>query len=240
MIFILSAAPEKARTEYGGYVLKLLLASFFSLVVTSYLFSVLSGELVCARAVTAHEFLGSAMATAVVTMIVALSWMVLPHDSQGDTVVKFLRSLIYFSLFLIAGMLLLSSIAYVNGMDPQDDHDTLAGLMALFTLSGFIAFVWISRVYRKRATSEATSPWNHRRSVNWLAWGALAYLAVASSATAITLSFPPAYWKPEPADSVVYTVGWLALVLPMIVLGISVGAIARQSSLTPNTKASRN
>ncbi|MFG2247087.1 hypothetical protein [Spirillospora sp. NPDC048823] len=223
IVFILSSSKKKARTENSSYVLKLLITSFFSLTIIAYLFSTLSGEKICARAATAHEFLGSVLASATISMIVALSWMIEElYKTRDFGVLNFLHAIIYFTLLLTVAMLLLSAISYVNGMRPNERHYIATLLMITFTAICLIAYAILMFV-KHRKTS-----WPYGSFVSLLTWGTLAQLTVASIATIATLSFPPSSWAPQPSSGVVYLAASAALVIPTIVLGISIGAVARR------------
>ncbi|WP_329347388.1 hypothetical protein OG226_01265 [Streptomyces sp. NBC_01261] len=94
--------------------LRLLMPSFFGLAVTSYLYSVVTGELVCRRALVEQLFVGGVLAANAVVVIAALAWLFLAYGRNSDGEVRFLRGLVLVSAIFAMFMLATSSVGFHN------------------------------------------------------------------------------------------------------------------------------
>ncbi|WP_395111655.1 hypothetical protein [Actinomadura sp. SCN-SB] len=242
IIVILSERPGQGTAATNA--LKLLFTAFFSLVVTAYLSTIISGEQTCPRANTAQAFLGGILAIAIIAMIVALSWLLVAYQRDNHGTLAFLRRLIYFSLFLAAVMLDVSSAGYLTASYRISDHTVANIAMALVTLAAIVLVAVLVRGKSRVRWLEWVKSrirWRDREPSWWVdavAWSILAYLATASVGIGVVLSISPRAWYPPPLW-LIYLTAWAVLIAPLIVLAISVMAIAQESPTASSTQTSK-
>lgn len=96
--------------------LRLLLPCFIGLATASYLYALVSGELVCSRAITEQLFAGAILAGDAVVVIVALSWLLPAYGRDNNDTVGFFRGLIQFAAQFSTLMLIVSSYGFNNSV----------------------------------------------------------------------------------------------------------------------------
>ncbi|MFE9099764.1 hypothetical protein [Actinomadura geliboluensis] len=228
LVFLLNTDPHGREESTNAF--KLLLTAFFGFLTMAYLTAALSGELTCARAYTGFATTGGVLATSIICMCVALSWLLPSYKRYSEEILPFLRNVIYFIFTLASIMLAVSSLGFVHTtIDANLVHHALimGAAAAAAVATGFIAVA----VKRRNPLS----PDQRHRHVKWLARLSLGYLATASVFTGIFMSIPDTAWAP-PSDAVIYAVAYGSLAVPLVILVWSLGAIAAKVPDPPSAK----
>ncbi|WP_369188106.1 hypothetical protein [Streptomyces sp. R08] len=153
--------------------LRLLMPSFFGLAVTSYLYSVVTGELVCKRALVEQLFVGGILAANAVVVIAALSWLFLAYGRNSDGEVRFLRGLVLVSAIFAMFMLATSSVGFHNAWTDRKaagwaDWMVWGSFVALIAITVFFWWKPVPSVPGGNAASWPYDVLNNR--VNVSAW----------------------------------------------------------------------
>lgn len=225
LTFLLSATPTNQAAAARGF--KLLLTAFFAFVALAYLSAGISGEQVCLRARTAHTIIGGILATAIIALCVALSWVLVSFGKYTQDALTFLSVLIYFALVLTAVMLTMSATSYYRSATGDSFSASTAWMTAFGVLCIIVGFLSALRTRRhpRNETQQEEHDKRRQRRVNQLATGTLAYLAASSIAAGLILTSPATAWE-DPANWLIHGSAWGALVLPLLVLLTATGAIA--------------
>jgi len=226
-IIVIISVTEHGLKREAAQALKLLFTAFFGLAVTSYLLADMAGEQTCPRAETTEALAGGALGAFAVIMITSLTWLVVAFKRHDHNVLEFLRGLVYVSCVFVVLLLCTNSTTYLvadlyNG--PQSVVDpALYATGGLFIVGGAI-WIWRIPKHNSKATDVATTS---DTAVNWCTWGALTYLALTSLATGVAASIPAKMWYPYPARWPIYIAAASSLILPLVVLTLAIGGLAR-------------
>lgn len=229
LTFLLSATPAHQAAAARGF--KLLLTAFFAFVALAYMSAGISGDQVCLRARTAHTLIGGILGTAIIALVVALSWVLVSFGKYAQEALTFLTALSYFALTLTAVMITMSASAFYRTVNGDAFNIPAASMVATGLL--FVAVgAWIAVRTRRSLRSMQAAQWTklderQQRRVNQLAGGTLAYLAAASITAGLILTSTSTGWE-HPDAWVIHASAWAALVLPLLVLLPAVGAIAHR------------
>jgi hypothetical protein len=235
MIVVLSVRAHSLQRE-AAQALKLLFTAFFGLLVNSYLLGDITGEQTCPRAETTEALTGGSLGTFAVITIVSLTWLVIAYQRHENDVLKILHGLVYVGSTFVVLLLTTSAITYLN-VDLYGRSPIAVNILLYLTggLAITIAAAWIWLRRRRMNSYIAKNNPNisitTNRAVNNCVWAALSYLAVSSVATGVEAALPPHMWDP-PAPWAVYLATGGSLVLPLIVLGFALGALARTKPMT--------
>ncbi|WP_256727248.1 hypothetical protein [Streptomyces acidiscabies] len=101
---------------HASRALKLFLPSFIGLSMASYLYALVSGELVCTRAITEQLFSGAILAADALIVIVALAWLLPAYKRDKHGEVRFFRGLILFTAQFSMLMVIVSADGFNNSM----------------------------------------------------------------------------------------------------------------------------
>lgn len=210
--------------------LRLLLPCFFGLAVASYLYSLISGELVCLRALTEQLFAGAILAADAIVVIVALAWLLPAFRRNQHGEVSFFRGLILFAAQFSMLMLIVSSVGFTNGVLL---HRAAGWSDAMVWLSGLalMLLVWACWHRAPAPAPQAAGPdWrdevflNKRATVS--AWTTLALGGLLAVASAATVGLPYDWWDAMDAP-VVYILGESALLVPGVMVAVAMRALPR-------------
>jgi hypothetical protein len=233
-----SAQALKTDRE-SAQALKLLFTAFFGLAVTSYLLAVMAGEQKCPRAETIEALAGGALGAFAVIMITSLTWLVVAYKRHTDGVLEFLHALVYVGCLFVALLLTTNSLSYIGADLIGHSHSVidpvLVGISGISLIVNIVLIWWRSRYGDSKTPKTENVSTTTDRTVNWCAWAALIYLALISLATGIAVSLPPGMWFPAPAPWGAYLIAAGSLVLPLGVLSLAIGALARTVRLDHGT-----
>ncbi|MES9542867.1 hypothetical protein [Actinomadura sp. NPDC000600] len=224
--FLLAATPTRPDAAARGF--KLLLTAFFAFITLAYMSAAIAGERVCGRAYTAHTIIGGILATAVICIVVALSWVLVSFGKYTQEALSFLRYLIYFALTLIAVMLAVSSTGYHRAIT---NHGLTASDTGMIITSGAFILVGIALVILSHFRAALVEKWQNA-CVNVLAAGTLLNLAVTSISAGLVVSSDSKDWG-HPSKGLIEASAWGALIPPLIVLLAAIGAIATMQKTPP-------
>jgi hypothetical protein len=239
VVVVLSTKDGRKPPETGR-ALKLLFSAFFGLAVTAYLFADQAADTNCLRAQSEEVLTGGLLGTFAIIMIVSLTWLIAAYGLHSDGVLRFLRGLIYVAAALVVFLLCTSSYTYLAIVLPHGTSNAvLAGMYGLGGLTWLIAVVTESLAASRLRAEEAChpkpadptpastpdSPVLRGNAVDWCAWVALGYLAVASITDAYILASPDSLWR-RPNLPGVSAAAWFSLVMPLVVLALALRALA--------------
>ncbi|QXJ19845.1 hypothetical protein AGRA3207_000447 [Actinomadura graeca] len=219
LMFLLSTRPARQREAARGFTM--LLTAFFGFISLTFVTVAISGERVCARAHTSHAIIGGILALSLVSMCAGLSWIIVAFTRFGQEALSFACHLIHAAQVLSAVMLVVSSTGYVRLITEDFGFGGVELAMVSVTAVFVLAGVALGVAVRRRPLSEKAQG----RFVSVLAGGTLAYLAVASVSVGVFLSTPSRHWV-HTATWVVQSVAWGGLVSPLLILLVSIGAVA--------------
>ena len=239
VVVVLSTKDGRKPPETGR-ALKLLFSAFFGLAVTAYLFADQAADTNCLRAQSEEVLTGGLLGTFAIIMIVSLTWLIAAYDLHADGVLRFLRGMIYVASALVVFLLCTSSYTYLAIVRLHGTSNTvlaemygIGGLTWLVTVlaeSRAPARLWALVKRRPQPTDPAAGSTLALRghAVDWCAWVALGYLAVASFAVSYVLASSDSLWR-RPNLPGVNAAAWFSLVMPLIVLVLASRALARGS-----------
>ncbi|WP_405844628.1 hypothetical protein [Streptomyces sp. NBC_01518] len=209
--------------------LRLLMPSFFGLAVASYLYSVVTGELVCRRALVEQLFVGGILAANAVVVIAALSWLFLAYGRNSDGEVRFLRGLVLVSAIFAMFMLATSSVSFHNALTDRN-----AAWWAFRMVWGSFAvllfatvFLWRKPVPPVRAANIAGWPYDIlNKRVNFSAW--LNLLTSTGLAGFSGFFVGTSYNRVNYPRWEIYTMSEAALIVPALTIMSVLWAIPRE------------
>ncbi|WP_416960405.1 hypothetical protein [Streptomyces sp. Agncl-13] len=209
--------------------LRLLMPSFFGLAVTSYLYSVVTGELVCRRALVEQLFVGGILAANAVVVIAALSWLFLAYGRNSDGEVRFLRGLVLVSAVFAMFMLATSSVSFHNALTDRKAAGWADGMVwgSFAALLVVTVSLWWKPVPSVPAGNAANWPYDIlNKRVNLSAW--------LNLLTSTGLAGFSGFFVGTPYDQVnyprwqIYTMSEAALIVPALIIISVLWALPRE------------
>jgi hypothetical protein len=228
------------RHEEAAAGLKLLFCAFLGLMVATYLLVLQSADENCVRTISEGTIFGGILGTFVIIMLVALTWLVTTSNRHEDKVLQFLRHLIGVGAGLVVLLLCTSSYSYLRAAVPNGPPlATVAGIYlvgCLLYVAGLPGVIGLRvpplparariRTSRGHQPGSAADQWRERTwKVDFCAWVALCYLAVAAACGSIVVGSTDQAWDPRPVH-VIYIIAWSSVVAPLCVLVSALRACA--------------
>jgi len=228
------------RHQEAAAGLKLLFCAFLGLMVATYLLVLQSADENCLRTVSEGTIFGGILGTFVIIMLVALTWLVTTSNRHEDRVLQFLRELIGVGAGLVVLLLCTSSYSYLRATVPNGPPlATVVGIYlvgCILYVAGLPGIIRLRvpplpargrlRTSRKHQPGRAADPWRERtRTVDFCAWLALCYLAVAAACGSLVVGTTDQAWDPRPVH-VIYIIAWSSVVAPLCVLASALRACA--------------
>ena len=228
------------RHQEAAAGLKLLFCAFLGLMVATYLLVLQSADENCVRTISEGTIFGGILGTFVIIMLVALTWLVTTSKKHEDRVLQFLRQLIGVGAGLVALLLCTSSYSYLRAAVPNGPSlPTVVGIYlvgCLLYVTGLPGIIRLRvpplptrarmRIARARQPGRAADAWRGRtRAVDFCAWLALGYLAVAAACGSLVVGTTDQAWDPRPVH-VIYLIAWSSVVAPLCVLASALRACA--------------
>ena len=220
--------------------LKLLLCAFLGLLVATYLLVLQPADEDCLRTISEGTIFGGILGTFVIIMLVAVTWLVTTSDRHEHGVLQFLRQLISVGTGLVVLLLCTSSFSYLRAAVPNGPpRATVVGIYlvgVLFYVAGLRGVVRL-RVPPLPAGAHLRTSRNHqlgrtadrlqerRRTVDFCAWLALSYLALAAACGSLVVGTTDREWDPQPVH-LIYIIAWSSVVAPLCVLVSALRACA--------------
>jgi hypothetical protein len=242
-IIVILANREKIenRSADAARALKLLVSAFFGLAIVAYLCGIVRGEQECERAQTESAFNAASLAVGAIVVMVALSWLVLAFDRHESGVLSHFRKVVVFGAVFVTGMLLLSSVGYVQASVKGSTDASNYAMVAFTVVSVFAicAFAWRLQLHARDINGDVPAGEETKkrldRRAGVAAWASLAFFGLSSVASSLAASRPRREWYPI-RHWIVYSTGWLTLAGPVVVIVLCVRALAR----VPGSKESAN
>lgn len=239
-IVVVLSTKESRNPPEAARALKLLFSAFFGLAVTAYLFADQAADENCLRAQSEEALVGGLLGTFAIIMIVSLTWLIVAYGLHADGVLRFLRGLIYVASGFVVGLLCTSSYTYLDAVLPHGTSNLVLDSMYVIGL-----LIWLAAVLAESGAAAWLTAWSTRRlkwvnyspgsttgnrtvrssAVDWCAWAALGYLALASAADSFVLASSESLWR-SPRLPGIYAVAWSSLLIPLVVLVLALRALA--------------
>lgn len=234
---LLSNTVPGARIADTGRALRLLITAFFGFIVSSYMFSSEAGEQVCSRAQSEEVALGGVLATSVLVMLAALTWLLVAFDRRGTRVIDYLLRLIYFAAVLITLLLWISSTVYMTSVRPGHSHAAAKVTFAVIAISLGVALpCWLLKRHLMAPIQPADGKLDSRvKSFTRLA---IANVALTAFAIGAALHPEPEFWEPSPPAWLVLAFAGGGLILPLLVVASCVPALAPADGTSTRPPAS--
>ncbi|WP_405526413.1 hypothetical protein OG592_02660 [Streptomyces avidinii] len=244
LITVIGQKNPTGRDGHASRVLKLLLPCFIGLATASYLYALISGELLCTRAITEQLFAGAILAADALVVIAALAWLLPTYDRNKHGEVRFFRGLAQFAAQFSMLMLIVASDGFINSVL----HRRAAGwATALVWASGVLLMAAVFFLWRKplpaapappdpselpEGVTEAGWPAHWRdevllnRRVGVASRTAVAVGGLLAVAGGCVVGITYNHWSPM-SPWLAYTLTEAALVLPGLVIVTAVWALPR-------------
>lgn len=215
--------------------LRLLLPCFIGLATASYLYALISGELVCSRAITEQLFAGAILAGDAVVVIVALAWLLPAYGRDNNDMISFFRGLIQFAAQFSTLMLTVSASGFNNSVL----HHRAAGWTEAMVwgsgglLSAAVFFFWwkpLPAAPSPRPRHQTETLWRDdvllNRRVRIASWAALYIGGALAVASGVAVGIAYDHWT-SLSPWLVDTLGEAGLLLPGGVIVAAVWAVPR-------------
>ena len=236
IVMILGLGVIRSHAEAAAG-LKLLFCAFLGLLVATYLLVLQSADENCLRTISEGTIFGGILGTFVIIMLVALTWLVTSSDKHEYGVLQFLRRLINLGTGLVVLLLCTSSFSYLRAAVPHGPPRTTA--VGIYLVGGLLYVAGVVRfrvpplpagahrpTSRNHQLGHAADPLQERgRTVDFCAWLALCYLAVAAGWGSYIVGTTDRAWDPEPVH-LIYIIAWSSVVAPLCVLVSALRACA--------------
>ncbi|MFD8590720.1 hypothetical protein ACFV1B_14430 [Streptomyces sp. NPDC059637] len=230
IIMVIGGNPQ-GGDGHSSRGLRLLLSCFFGLAASSYLYSIVTGELVCSRAFTAGVLSGGILAADAVVSVVALAWLLLANERNKHGEVRFFSGLIHLSAQFSALMLTVSSISFSGRML---NRQVPLWFNLLVLASGVTVMSAVFLCWRKPSPDapSGTTPerWRNEgfpnRSVSACAWTTLVLSGILAVSAGVVSGIPHEFWLHVP-PWVVYLTGEAPLLLSGAILTTAVRAVPK-------------